>query len=51
MMSRSFTEGITEGIQASDRRRGYVLTAGILLIIMLGGTLPRRSRTPARSAS
>lgn len=35
-MSRSFTEGIP----ASARRRGYVLTAGVLSIIMLGGTLP-----------
>jgi predicted MFS family arabinose efflux permease len=28
------------GRQAAARRRGYVLTAGVLLVMMLGGTLP-----------
>ena len=28
------------GIGVSARRRGYALTAGILLVMMLGGTLP-----------
>jgi MFS family permease len=36
MMSRSSTDGV----QARARRRGYVLTAGVLLVMMLGGTLP-----------
>jgi MFS family permease len=36
MMSRSSADGV----QARARRRGYVLTAGVLLVMMLGGTLP-----------
>src|SRR6202050_5776252 len=28
------------GVQVSAKRRGYRLTAGILLVMMLGGTLP-----------
>jgi hypothetical protein len=28
------------GIPASRRRRGYILTAGVLLVMMAGGTLP-----------
>jgi len=30
----------TGTIPVSARRRGYGLTAGVLLILMLGGTLP-----------
>jgi MFS family permease len=30
----------TDGTQAPARHRGYVLTAGVLLTMMLGGTLP-----------
>jgi hypothetical protein len=30
----------TGGIQVSARRRGYRLVAGVLVIMMLGGTLP-----------
>src|SRR6201999_1441087 len=30
----------THGIRASAKRRGYRLTAGVLLVMMLGGTLP-----------
>jgi MFS family permease len=36
MMSHSSTDGR----QVRARRRGYVLTAGVLLVMMLGGTLP-----------
>jgi predicted MFS family arabinose efflux permease len=32
--------GSAGGIQASALRRGYGLTAGVLLVMMLGGTLP-----------
>src|SRR3984957_13059150 len=28
------------GVQVSAKRRGYRLTAGVLLVLMLGGTLP-----------
>src|SRR6202167_5594693 len=28
------------GVQGSPQRRGYRLTAGVLLVMMLGGTLP-----------
>src|ERR1700684_2230177 len=28
------------GIRVSAKRRGYLLTAGLLLVMMLGGTLP-----------
>jgi MFS family permease len=28
------------GVQVSAKRRGYRLTAGVLLVMMLGGTLP-----------
>jgi hypothetical protein len=28
------------GIPVPARRRGYALTAGVLLVMMLGGTLP-----------
>ena len=28
------------GLQVSAKRRGYPLTAGVLLVMMLGGTLP-----------
>src|ERR1700759_1868288 len=31
---------VTGGIPVSVKRRGYVLTAGVLLVMMLGGTLP-----------
>jgi hypothetical protein len=31
---------VTGGIPVSAKRRGYVLTAGVLLVMMLGGTLP-----------
>jgi len=37
-MSDSSTDGMQA--QAQVRRRGYVLTAGVLLVMMLGGTLP-----------
>src|SRR6201997_3132816 len=30
----------THGIRASAKRRGYLLMAGLLLVMMLGGTLP-----------
>src|ERR1700689_4566527 len=30
----------THGIRVSAKRRGYVLMAGLLLVMMLGGTLP-----------
>jgi MFS family permease len=30
----------TGGIPVSAKRRGYTLTAGVLLVMMLGGTLP-----------
>jgi predicted MFS family arabinose efflux permease len=30
----------TSSIQVSAKRRGYTLTAGVLLVMMLGGTLP-----------
>src|SRR5690242_3719383 len=31
---------VTGGIPVSAKRRGYALTAGVLLVMMLGGTLP-----------
>ena len=31
---------VTGGIPVSAKRRGYVLAAGVLLVMMLGGTLP-----------
>ena len=31
---------VTGGIPVPAKRRGYVLTAGVLLVMMLGGTLP-----------
>ena len=31
---------VASGIPAPARRRGYALTAGVLLVMMLGGTLP-----------
>jgi MFS family permease len=34
------SDSSTGGMPASPRRRGYVLAAGVLLIMMLGGTLP-----------
>ena len=30
----------THGIRVSAKRRGYRLMAGLLLVLMLGGTLP-----------
>lgn len=30
----------THGIRVSAKRRGYLLMAGLLLVMMLGGTLP-----------
>jgi hypothetical protein len=35
-MSHSSTDGIQTGV----KRRGYRLTAGVLVVMMLGGTLP-----------
>lgn len=41
MTPRSATSGSAgKGVPGSPRRRGYVLMAGILLVMMLGGTLP-----------
>jgi MFS family permease len=34
------TGSVTRDVRVSAKRRGYVLAAGVLLIIMLGGTLP-----------
>lgn len=34
------TDPARSGIAVADKRRGYVLMAGVLLIMMLGGTLP-----------
>jgi hypothetical protein len=34
------TGSVTRDVRVSAKRRGYVLAAGMLLIIMLGGTLP-----------
>ena len=31
---------VTGGISVPAKRRGYALTAGVLLVMMLGGTLP-----------
>jgi MFS family permease len=34
------SDSSTDGAQTPARRRGYVLAAGVLLVMMLGGTLP-----------
>jgi MFS family permease len=38
--SSASTGSGSDGIPVSARRRGYVLTAGVLLVMMVGGTLP-----------
>ena len=40
MTARSVSSPTAAGLPASGQRRGYILTAGVLLVMMAGGTLP-----------
>jgi hypothetical protein len=37
---KSATRALDTGIPVLPKRRGYALTAGVLVAVMMGGTLP-----------